>query len=180
MKINDNTEIGKILIDSPEYLLNLIKSTLDDHNFNKKVRSRKTLVRMGKRILPQMHKLIKSENMQLRLEASKIIELIADRTSIPVLIDLLDDTEFDIRWIAAVGLIKIGRRSVRPLLTAVRDGKSSILFNEGAHHVLLSLLNDNEQEKEVKLLLSLENYHTLGATAPVEASLVLGPSTSSK
>jgi hypothetical protein len=180
MKINDNQETGKILADIPEYLVTLIKSTLDDHNFNKKVQSRKTLVKMGKAILPQIHKLIKSENRQLRLEASKIIELIADKTSIAVLIELLDDTEFDIRWIAAVGLIKIGRKSVRPLLTAVRDRESSIVFNEGAHHVLLSLLNENEKKKEIALLLSLENYHTLGATAPVEASLVLGPGTSSK
>ena len=69
------------------------------------------------------------------MEAAKIIELIANRTSIPVLIDLLEDTEFDIRWIAAEGLIKIGRRTIRPLLRSVRDGKNSILLNEGAHHV---------------------------------------------
>ena len=180
MKINDNPEIGKILIDIPENLVNLIKATLDDPNFNKKVRSRKTLVRMGKSILPQMHKLIKSENTDLRLEASKIIELISDRKSIPVLLELLDDNTFDIRWIAAEGLIKIGRRSIRPLLTAVRDRKNSIVFNEGAHHVLQSLLNEKEKKKEITLLLSLENYHILGATAPVEASLVLGPTISSK
>lgn len=180
MKNNGYPEIDKILNDTPVYQVNLIKSSLDNTNFNTKVRSRKTLVKMGKSILPMMHKLIRAKEVPLRLEASKIIELIADRISIPVLIDLLDDTEFDIRWIAGEGLIKIGRRSLRPLLTAVRDRKSSVLFNEGAHRVLLSLLNENEKKKEMSLLLSLENYHALGAIAPVEASIILGPSTSSK
>ncbi len=117
MKNNGYPEIDKILNDTPVYQVNLIKSSLDNTNFNTKVRSRKTLVKMGKSILPMMHKLIRAKEVPLRLEASKIIELIADRISIPVLIDLLDDTEFDIRWIAGEGLIKIGRRSLRPLLT---------------------------------------------------------------
>jgi HEAT repeat protein len=70
------------------------------------------------------------------MEAAKIVELIADRRSIPLLINLLDDKEFEIRWIAAEGLIKIGRRSILPLLKSVRDGESSYFHNKGAHHVL--------------------------------------------
>lgn len=81
---------------------------------------------MGKTIISQMHKLLDSENDSLRMEAAKIIELIADRRSIPLLINLLDDTKFDIRWIAAEGLIKIGRRSILPLLKSVREGESSL------------------------------------------------------
>ena len=122
-----------------------------------------------------MHKLANSGDVLDRMEAVKIIELIANRMSIPVLIDLLDDNEFDIRWIAAEGLIKIGRRSIRPLLKSVRDRKNSIFLNEGAHHVLVNLLNEDEKKKEMSLLLSLENYHGLGGTAPVEASIALGP-----
>ncbi len=142
-------------------------------------RSRKTLVRLGKTILPQMYKLLKSEELPIRMEAAKITELVGNRSSVPVLIDLLEDTEFDVRWIAAEGLIKIGRRSIRPLLQAVRDGKNSVLLNEGAHHVLNSLLNEKEKKKEISLLQSLENFHSLGVTAPVEASHSLGPVTSS-
>ena len=162
-------------MDCPGYLINLIKESLDVKNVHKKLSSRKTLVKMGKKILPQMNKLIKSGDFLIRKEAAKIIELIGERKSIPVLIKLLDDIEFDIRWIAAEGLIKIGRRSIRPLLKSVRDGNNSIITNEGAHHVLISLLNENEKKGEMSLLLSLENYHILGATAPAEASLALRP-----
>ena len=104
------------------------------------------------------------------MEAAKIVELIADKRSIPFLIILLDDKEFEIRWIAAEGIIKTGRKAVLPLLKSIRDGKSSFIFNKGAHHVLLSLLNDNEKNKLKSLLLSLDDVHELGETAPVEAS----------
>jgi len=116
------------------------------------------MVRMGKTIIPQMHKMLDSENNMLRMEAAKIVELISDRRSIPLLIGLLDDKEFEIRWIAAEGLIKIGRRSILPLVKSVRDGKSSHFHNEGTHHVLLGLLNKTEKKKLTPLLLSLENY----------------------
>ncbi|MGA2406446.1 MAG: hypothetical protein ABSF81_06815 [Bacteroidales bacterium] len=52
-----------------------------------------------------MHKLLDSKNGLLRTEAAKIVELIADKRSIPLLINLLDNNEFEIRWIAAEGLI---------------------------------------------------------------------------
>ena len=93
-------------------------------------------LKWGRAYCLNCYKLSVSENVLIRMEAVKIIELIADRRSIPEFIRLLDDPEFDIRWIAAEGLIKIGRRSIRPLVKAVRDNENSIILNEGAHHVL--------------------------------------------
>ncbi len=122
------------------------------------------------RITPKIHKLLNSENDAARMEAVKMVELIADRKSIPFLIGLLDDEVFDIRWMAAEGLIKIGRQSICPLLKAVRDGKSTLIFNKGVHHILLSLLKPEEKNKLIPLLQSLDNYHELGETAPVMAS----------
>src|SRR5664280_1905400 len=170
MKEIDNTEIDNALDDFPGNLAKLIKESLDTKNSDKKLAARSTLVRMGKTIVPQLHRLLDSKNGLLRSEASKIVELIADRRSIPFLIRLLDDKEFEIRWIAAEGLIKIGRRSILPLIKSVRDGKSSFIFNKGAHHVLNGLLNESEKNKVRPLLLSLDDSHELGETAPVEAS----------
>ena len=107
------------------------------------------------------------------MEAVKIVELIADRRSIPFLLRLLDDTIFEIRWIAAEALIKIGRWSICPLLKAVRNGKSSLFFNREAHHILLRLVDEEEKNKLKPLLQSLDNYHGLGETAPVQASIAL-------
>ena len=173
MKKTDNTEIDNALKDFPDDLAKLIKGSLDTKNAGKKLAARSTLVRMGKTIVPQLHRLLGSENGLLRSEAAKIVELIADRRSIPLLIKLLDDEEFEIRWIAAEGLIKIGRRSILPLLQSIRDGKGSFFSNKGAHHVLLGLLNENEKDKLKPLLLSLDNFQGLGEIAPTEASKAL-------
>jgi len=166
----DNTEIDNALNDFPDNLAILIKGSLDTKNSSKKLTARNTLVGMGKTIVPQLNRLLDSENGLLRMEVAKVVELIADRRSIPFLINLLDDKEFEIRWIAAEGLIKIGRRSILPLLKSIRDGKSTFILNKGAHHVLRSLLNENEINKLTALLLSLDDAQELGETAPVEAS----------
>jgi HEAT repeat protein len=170
MKKNSETEIDNALNDFPDSLGKLFRALLDVKNFRKKINARNSLVKMGKTIVPQMHILVKSENGLIRMEAAKIVELIADRRSISVLISLLNDKEFEIRWIAAEGLIKIGRRSLLPLLKAVRDGESSFFLNKGAHHILLSLLNEKEKGKLRPLIQSLDDYRELGETAPVEAS----------
>lgn len=173
MKKIDITEIDKALNGYPVKLANLVKASLDTKDSGKKLAARSTLVRMGKTIIPQLHKLLESENGFLRTETAKIVELIANRRSIPILISLLDDKEFEIRWIAAEGLIKIGRRSILPLLKSVRDGKSSYFLNQGAHHVLVSLLNESEKKKLTPLLLGLDDSHELGETSPVEASIAI-------
>jgi hypothetical protein len=173
MKTSDITEINIALNELPENLAKLFNKLFDDKNYHKKHKARITLVKMGTAIIPQMHKLLGSPNSLLRMEAVKIVELIASRKSIPSLISLLDDKEFDIRWIAGEGLIKIGRRSILPLLKSIRDGESSHFYNESAHHVLLGLLKNTEKKNLGPLLLSLEDYHELGETVPVEASKAL-------
>jgi len=170
MKKNDNIGIDNALKDFPDNLAKLIKTSLYSKSTGTKLAARNTLVGMGKTVIPKMHKLLITENWLLRMEAAKVVELIADRKSIPLLINLLNDKEFEIRWIAAEGLIKIGRRSILPVLESVRDGKSSFLLNKGVHHVLLGLLKKNEKKKVMPLLLSLEETNELGETAPVEAS----------
>ncbi len=170
MNKNESSEIDINLKDFPDNLTSLIKESLDSKNSVKKLSARSTLVGMGKPIIPKLHKLLNSENGLLRMEAAKIVELIADRRSIPYLINLLGDKEFEIRWIAAEGLIKIGRPAILPLLKSIRDGKSSLILNKGAHHVLLSLLNENEKNKLMSFLLSLDDVQELGETAPIEAS----------
>ncbi|MFZ0281881.1 MAG: hypothetical protein WAL29_09545 [Bacteroidales bacterium] len=123
MNKNDRSEIDISLKDFPDNLASLIKESLDSKNSVEKLAARSKLVRMGKIIIPKIHKLLSSENPLLRMEAAKIVELIADRRSI-----------------------------------------------QGAHHVLLSLLNENEKNKLTSFLLSLDNARELGETAPVEAA----------
>ena len=173
MKTCSNPAIDINLNEFPDNLVNLITGLLDDKDYSIKHNARSTLVKMGKTVIPQMHKLLASKKEAIRIEAARIVELIVDRKSISLLIGLLDDTEFDIRWIAAEGLIRIGRRTILPLLKSIRDRESSYFVNKGARHVLINLQHEKEKEKLRPLLQSLDNYRELGEIAPVEASRAL-------
>ena len=173
MNKNESTEIDITLKDYPDRLTSLIKESIYSKSAVKKLASRRKLVRMGKAVIPQLNRLLSSKIILLRKEIAKVVELIADRRSIPFLINLLNDKEFEIRWIAAEGLINTGRQSVLPLMKAIRDGKSSFIVNKGAHHVLSGLLSEYEKNKLTTFLLSLDDARELGETAPVEASMAI-------
>lgn len=157
----------------PGDTLKLVMELLMPEDYTLKHNARLTLVKMGKKIIPQLHKQLSSSNGLLRKEVAKVVEMVGDRRSIPYLITLLDDPDFDIRWIAAEGLIKIGRKSIIPILKSIRGGKSSLLLDKKAHHVLDSLLYENEKIQLESLMHSLDNFHETGGTAPVEASRAL-------
>lgn len=159
--------------DFPENLTTLILELLDKKNFSLKLDARDTLVNMGKTILPQLHMLLSTSNIDLRKEVAKVVELIANNQSIPILLTLLDDDDFDIRWIASEGLIRIGRKSIVPLLESIRDGKSTYFIDKRAHHVLKNLLTESEKNDLETLLLSLDDYLNARIIAPTEAAKAL-------
>lgn len=125
---------------------------------------------IGNSVVKQKYIPLSYKNERLKLELSRIVHTIADRRSIPALINLLDDNEMDIRWIAAEGLIKIGRKSIIPLLISIRDGRIPCF---GAHHVLQNLLTKDEKSALSFLLLSLDNNSDLAEIAPAQASIAL-------
>ena len=173
MKKNNDPELEIILKAYPENLRNLILELLYTENFRSAKDARNALVSMGKKILPQLHNLLQSKNDDFRKKVAKIVELISDAESIPIFITLLEDIEFEIRWIAAEGLIKIGRKSIVPLLKAIRDSKSSYFLDKRTHHVLQNLFTEIEKSDLKALLLSLDNYLEARETAPTEAAKAL-------
>lgn len=107
-----------------------------------------------KSIIPEIYGPISLRNQRLKSEVSLIISIVADKNSIPALINMLSDNEYDIRWIAAESLIRIGRRSVSPLLRSIQDGKSACFPGKEAYHVLQSLLTRSEKIALQHLFLS--------------------------
>lgn len=101
------------------------------------------------------HKPFPSGSEVFRQEISKIVHIIADRRSIPSLISLLEDKESDIRWIAAESLIKIGRKSIIPLMRSIQAGKVCYYPGNGAWHVLQSLLTRTEKKALHNVLFNL-------------------------
>jgi len=147
----------------------IIPDLAENNNYQKKIRLRRYLIDMGKEILPQINKLLGSKNIQLRKEASKIIEILGDKDSIPVLVSLLGDDEGSIRWIAAEGLIHIGRERIVPLLNLLIQKGDDYYLKLGARHAFLGLFTDEEKKYFKPLLLSLKSYNSISFLASVEA-----------
>ena len=55
------------------------------------------------------------------------------------MLNALEDEEFSIRWLAAEGLINLGKFVVVPLLQEMLKNPDSPFLRRGAHHVLHEL-----------------------------------------
>ncbi len=130
-------------------------------------KARYELVKMGNPALDYLLELQGAEKHLARWESVKAISEIGTKSSIPILINALEDEEFDVRWLAAEGLIEIGRDSVYPLLKAFISNKESVHLKEGVHHVLKGLeLRGLYNDDKYEIIKGLETF-----TTPVKLEL---------
>lgn len=102
-------------------------------------KARHALVAKGKDMIDYLMEYISHPKHTYRWEAVKTLEGINDPASIPLYIRALEDDESDVRWIAAEGLIRLGKQSVMPLLKAIIETENSSFVLSGAHHVIYAL-----------------------------------------
>ena len=168
MKKNKKT-VDDILKEFPENISGPISCLYKEINYKLRVTARKKLVKMGLTILPQLHNLLVIEDNILRREVAKVIELIGAKESIKVLIKLLEDNDSDIRWIAANGLINIGRESIMPVLKSIINQKEESYFLRlSAHYILTELFNPGERKKFKSLMQSIQSYGLIGESTVLE------------
>lgn len=120
-------------------------------------KARHKLVQLGSPAIDYLIELQYSENHKARWEAIKAIGQIADPESIPILINSLEDEKFDVRWLAAEGLIEVGKDSVKPLVNNFLQNVDSEYLQEGVHHVLKELFRRGEYEDKSGLIAALED-----------------------
>jgi HEAT repeat protein len=104
-----------------------------------RVKTRQSLVSMGKAALPLLIEALKNKHYLVRWEAAKALGEIGDPQAAPALVEALEDEEFDVRWLAAEGLIKLNINGLKPLLQALEKRGDSEPLREGAHHVFHDL-----------------------------------------
>jgi HEAT repeat protein len=119
-------------------------------------KAREALVSMGKRAVDFLAELIESPGSTVRWEATKALGQIADKSSAPVLVIALYDDDYEVRWLATEGLIKIGVDSVKPILEALAETPGSLSLREGAHHVLHDLEEKNVREYKNEIRQALD------------------------
>ena len=106
--------------------------------------ARESLVLVGEPAAARLRELLASPLKQTRWEAVKTLATIADPGSLPEFVALLDDPSSDLRWLAATGLIQLGRRSIRPVLQALSDPKAPRGRLEMGRRVLGKLSRDEQ------------------------------------
>jgi HEAT repeat protein len=118
--------------------------------------ARHTLVAMGKAAVPSLIEALRNKNTLTKWEAAKALGEIADPEIAPILVKALEDEEFDVRWLAAEGLIKMNIKGLRPLLEALEHRGDSALLREGAHHVFHDLAKGALRKSLAPVLAALE------------------------
>jgi HEAT repeat protein len=119
--------------------------------------ARRSLVSMGHKAVPALSEALKSSQHWVRWEAAKALSQIGDPESTNTLVRSLTDKEFDVRWIAAEGLIFIGEKAVVPLLKALATNPKSTWLREGAHHVLHDMDKGEWTEALLPVMSALED-----------------------
>ena len=78
-----------------------------------------------------MVELLKHPDHEVRWEAARALGEIADPRAAPALVVTLEDEGFDIRWLAAEGLIALGPVGLAPLLEALAEKANSVYLTGG-------------------------------------------------
>lgn len=116
--------------------------------------ARIVLVHLGQPAVAALIKAFQKRKGYTHWEAAKALSQIGDPASVNALIAALEDEQFNIRWLAAEGLIAVGRSSVEPLLRALIDRSNSVRLREGAHHVFHDLVEKDKLEPVLRKQIS--------------------------
>ena len=129
---------------------------LSDRDGRKREDTREALVAIGEPIILVLAGLITNPNHHVRWEVAKALGEINHPDAAPVLAVALGDSEADIRWLGAEGLLGLGRAAVEPLLRALAEHGSDVQLRQGAHHVVYELVRNRNYSYLAPLLDALD------------------------
>jgi hypothetical protein len=93
-----------------------------------------------------------------RGQAAKALGEIGDGRAAPALAKALEDDKFDVRWMAALGVVALGRAGLAALLQALIERPNSTLLRESAHHVLHNEAHEKWSKQLVPVGQALEGF----------------------
>lgn len=98
--------------------------------------SRESLVAIGHRaLIPLLHAL-RHLSPPACWEATKVLATLKDPAAANALADALDHDHQGVRWLAAEGLIALGKEGLKQTLVTLLTKAHSNWVREGAHHVI--------------------------------------------
>jgi len=154
--------------------ISLLIAKLAAKDGREREKARWFLVAIGSPAVADLIELLEARNEQVRWEAAKALADIADPAAADALVKTLEDKVFDVRWLAAEGLIKLGQVGIVPLLKALIERSDSPWLRIGVHHVLHDLVAGDLNLKELAqpIIDSLEDAESVIET-PLIAKAIL-------
>jgi HEAT repeat protein len=121
-------------------------------------KARESLIALGKPAVPSLTRDLRNSKLdRLRWEAAKSLCSINDTRAIPSLVKVLEDSDHDVAWLAAVALRKFKKAAWPQLLNMLIKGKpDSSLLRQGADNDLRNQREDGFNELLTTLTKSSE------------------------
>jgi len=116
---------------------------LNNHDGLVRQKARNELIKIGEPAVETLIQAFNSREGYTHWEAAKALRQIGSPKAARALVKALENDQFSVRWLAAEGLISLGRNGLEPLLHALEYKANSVWLREGAHHVLHDLLSYN-------------------------------------
>jgi HEAT repeat protein len=101
-----------------------------------RVRARQALANIGGKAVAPLEEALTGKYDYKRWEAAKTLGQIGDPKATEALINALEDEMFDVRWLAAEGLIAIGWPALVTVLRKLTEKPDSLWLREGVYHIL--------------------------------------------
>ena len=98
--------------------------------------ARTNLIAWGTAAIKPLVSLLSSPDTQTRWEVAKALGEIHHRDATTALASCLADEHRDVRWVAAEGLIAIGRNALEPVLEELIAHADSVWVRSEAEHIL--------------------------------------------
>lgn len=147
-----DSESGAVRVD-------VLIAQLSSNDGKERSRARADLVTLGKPAVAALLAMLADHaNHTRRWEAAKALSEIADPVTAPTLVATLEDGSFDIRWLAAEGLIALKRAALPSLLQALIAHSESVWLRQGAHHILCSRSDPATQSLLAPVCAALEGF----------------------
>lgn len=122
-------------------MIRTLIADLNNSNGIIRQKARIELVSIGEAAVDALIAIMKNKTGYAHWEAAKALSQIGSPKAAQALVKALEDDQFSVRWLAAEGLIAIGRDGLAPLLRALEYNSGSVRLREGAHHVLHDMVS---------------------------------------